>query len=146
MTVTQTVDWRTPEMQLVLNSIQARQLRTPRLALAAALTLGVVLLALTGQPLLLIAAAVLTASHAWITRTHRQRLQQAAQASGLTTYHLTEDGTLHIQNHLGQYEIPAGLRGRTHRYPQAITIQYAGNSTLTIPDGPVRTALERSHP
>ncbi|NTY00189.1 hypothetical protein [Deinococcus sp. JMULE3] len=140
----QTIDWSTPPAQQILTSVRNSQLLPTRIVLAGTFIVGAAHLALTGRPLILIAATLLLALHLWTTHTHATRQRHAAHASGPTTYQLSDDGTLHVHNNLGQFRIPASERQRTRRYPQAITVTYAGHSTLTLPNGPVRTALE--HP
>ena len=140
----QTIDWSTPHAQHILTSVRNRRLLPARIILTVTLITALLHLALTGTPALLIAATLLLALHLWTTHTHATRQRHAAHASGPPTYQLSDDGTLHVHNNLGQFRIPASERQRTRRYPQAITVTYAGHSTLTLPNGPVRTALE--HP
>ena len=151
MTVVQTVDWRTPEAQAVAVAAYRQRDRgrriSPGVALLLLLALGMVNLFASRLPWLLIAAALVGAFMLCVDAFVIRRLLRLAAGSGLTTYWLdSEASLLHIDNALGRFQLPLNLIRRQLPGPQALTLEYAERSTITIPNGPVRTALERSHP
>lgn len=148
----QTVDWADPAIQgEYLRLHRQDQWQTSRASLVA-LTL-----------LALIGVFQLVSAHTWVwlilagagpglmllrVQVVLTRLRSFLPATdGLTRYRL-EDRALHIQNAAGSYEIPLGQMKRLRSYPAGIVVQYAGTSSFTLPDGPLRRDLERrlKHP
>ncbi len=143
----QTVDWADPAVQDgYLRLHRQDQWRTSRASLTA--------LAL----LTLLGAFQLVIFHTWVwlivagaglglillrVQVTLARLRSFLPATGGLTRYRLEDRTLHIQNAAGDHEIPLGQMNKFRSYPAAIVVQYAGTSTFTLPDGPLRRDLER---
>jgi hypothetical protein len=141
----QTVNWSEPATHAALLALHRREaLRGSRFTLATlALLLGIgVFQAVSAQNwLILLGAALVVALIARRIRLALARLSVAAQAGGTTHYHLSGD-VLHVQNTLGTFQIPLALMERVHAHPGGLIVVYAGQSVLTIPNGPLRRALE----
>ncbi|MGY2894666.1 hypothetical protein [Deinococcus sp. UYEF24] len=141
----QSVDWAEPTALKTLTALHRqngwRTSRVPLTALALLAAIGVFQLLTAHTWLFLIAAVLLALLMVVRVQVTAVRLGRAAKTSGTTRYRL-EDQTLHLQNALGQFQIPLGLMERVHSYPAGIIVTYAGTSAFTLPDGPVRRELE----
>ena len=143
----QTVDWADPAVQgqyLRLHRRNGWQTSRVSLVALALLTLIGVFQVLSAHTwLYLIAAAAVLVLILLRLRVALARLQGFLPVSnGLTRYRL-EDRALHIENSAGNYEIPLSAINGVRSYPAGIVVQYAGTSSFTLPDGPVRRDLER---
>ncbi|WP_415791751.1 hypothetical protein [Deinococcus saxicola] len=148
MTIQQTVDWASPDGQLLVASVyrqmQRRVLRWPLLALALLTVIGIVWVVYYRNIFFLLAAALLGLLVWWNTRRSLSRVLMTARNSGVTEFRLDqENGALHIVNAQGSFRLPLTSMGGVSRYQGALCVQYRDNATLMIPDGPVRTVLER---
>ena len=141
----QTVDWADPAALKTLTTLHCqdgwRRSRVPLIALVLLTAIGVFQLLAAHTWLYLIAAVLLALLMFLRVQVMAARLSRAAGASGVTRYRL-EGKVLHLQNALGQFQIPLGLMERVHSYPAGIIVTYAGTSAFTLPDGPVRRELE----
>ncbi|WP_407569208.1 hypothetical protein [Deinococcus altitudinis] len=142
----QRVDWADPEALNMLTGLHRqdgwRTGRAPLIALVLLAAIGVVQLLIAHTWLYLIAAALLALLMFLRVQVMAARLGRAAGASGVTSYRL-EGQTLHLQNALGQFQIPLGLMENVRSYPAGMIVTYAGTSAFTLPEGPVRRELER---
>ena len=143
----QTVDWADPAVQgQYLRLHRQDQWRTSRASLVT-----VTLLALIG-------VFQLVSAHTWVwlivagvglglivlrVQVVLTRLRSFLPATGGLTRYCLEDRALHIQNSAGDHEILLSQMNRLRSYPAAIVVQYAGTSSFTLPDGPLRRDLER---
>ncbi|OLV15400.1 MULTISPECIES: hypothetical protein [Deinococcus] len=148
MTIQQTVDWASPDGQLLVASVyrqmQRRILRGPLIALALLTIIGVIWAVYYRNIFFLLAAAALGLFVWWNARRSMAQVLLTARNSGVTEFRLDqEDSTLHIVNAQGSFRLPLTKMGGVTRYQGALSVQYGGNATMMIPDGPVRTALER---
>lgn len=148
MSIRQSVDWASPDGQLLVASVyrqmQRRVLRWPLIALALLTVIGMVWAVYYRNIFFLLAAAVLGLLVWWNTRRSLSGVLTTARNSGVTEFRLDqEDGALHIVNAQGSFRLPLSKMGGVTRYDGALSVQYGGNATMMIPDGPVRTALER---
>ena len=142
----QTVDWADPAVQDgYLRLHRQDQWQTSRASLMVVPLLAVMgvlwgVSAHTWGWLLAAGAALgLTLLRIRVVLTRLRRLLPTV--GGLTRYRL-EDRALHIQNAAGDHEILLSQMNRVRSYPAGIVVQYAETSTFTLPDGPVRQALE----
>lgn len=147
MTAEQTVDWADSEVQSVYLRLHHQdQWRTSRASLVTVALLaliGVFQLVSAHTWVWLLAAVALLGLVVLRVQVVLARLRRFLPATdGLTRYRL-EDRTLHIQNAAGDHEILLSQMNRPRSYPEGIVVQYAGASTFTLPDGPVRRDLER---
>lgn len=148
MSIRQSVDWASLDGQLLVASVyrqmQRRVLRWPLIALALLTVIGMVWAVYYRNIFFLLAAAVLGLLVWWNTRRSLSGVLMTARNSGVTEFRLDqEDGALHIVNAQGSFRLPLSKMGGVTRYDGALSVQYGGNATMMIPDGPVRTALER---
>ncbi|CAM4452620.1 hypothetical protein [Deinococcus marmoris] len=148
MSIRQSVDWASPDGQLLVASVyrqmQRRVLRWPLIALALLTVIGMVWAVYYRNIFFLLAAAVLGLLVWWNARRSMAQVLTTARNSGVTEFRLDqEDGALHIVNAQGSFRLPLSKMGGVTRYQGALSVQYGGNATMMIPDGPVRTALER---
>ncbi|GGO32261.1 hypothetical protein [Deinococcus humi] len=148
MTIRQSVDWASPDGQLLAASVyrqmQRRILRGPLIALALLSVVGVIWTVYFHNVFFLLAAAMLGLLVWWNARRSLSQVLMAARNSGVIEFRLDqESGTLHIVNAQGSFHLPLARMGGVTRYHGALSVQYGGNATMMIPDGPVRTALER---
>lgn len=148
MSIRQSVDWASPDGQLLVASVyrqmQRRVLRWPLIALALLTVIGMVWAVYYRNIFFLLAAAVLGLLVWWNARRSMAQVLTTARNSGVTEFRLDqEDGALHIVNAQGSFRLPLSKMGGVTRYDGALSVQYGGNATMMIPDGPVRTALER---
>lgn len=148
MSIRQSVDWASPDGQLLVASVyrqmQRRVLRWPLIALALLTVIGMVWAVYYRNIFFLLAAAVLGLLVWWNAHRSMAQVLTTARNSGVTEFRLDqEDGALHIVNAQGSFRLPLSKMGGVIRYDGALSVQYGGNATMMIPDGPVRTALER---
>ncbi|MFK7604380.1 hypothetical protein ACI3L1_19525 [Deinococcus sp. SM5_A1] len=148
MTIRQTVDWASPNGQLLVASVyrqmQRRVLRWPLLALGLLTVIGIVWIVYYRNIFFLLAAALLGLLVWWNTRRSLSRVLMTARDSGVTEFRLDqENSVLHIVNAQGSLRLPLTSMGEVTRYQGALCVQYGDNATMMIPDGPVRTVLER---
>ena len=141
----QSVDWADPVALNTLTTLHRqdgwRTSRAPLIPLALLAAIGVFQLLAAHTWLYLIAAALLALLMFVRVQVTAARLGRAAKTSGTTRYRL-EGQVLHLQNALGQFQIPLGLMERVHSYPAGIIVTSAGTSAFTLPDGPVCRELE----
>lgn len=148
MSIQQAVDWASPDGQLLAASVyrqmQRRVLRGPLIALGVLTVIGLLWAVYFHSVFFLLAAAVLGVLVWWNTRRGMAQVLTTARNSGVTEFRLEDgDGTLHIVNAQGSYRLPLTKMGDVTRYDGALSVRYGGDSTMIIPDGPVRAALER---
>lgn len=148
MSIQQTIDWAAPDGQLlaarVYRQMQRKVLWWPLLALGLLAVIGVIWVVYYRNVFFLVAAALLGLLMWWNARRSLAQVLTTARNSGVTEFRLDQDtGTLHIINAQGTYRLPLTKMGDVTRYHGALSVRYGGNSTMMIPDGPVRTALER---
>lgn len=142
----QTVDWADPAVQESFLRLHRRDgwqtSRASLVALALLTLIGVFQVLSAHTWLYLIAAAAglgLMLLRIQLVLARLRRL--LPHADGITRYRL-QDRTLHIRNTAGEYQIPLAQMTRFRPYPGGLIVQYAGSSTFTLPDGPVRRDLE----
>ena len=148
MNIRQSVDWASPDGQLLAASVyrqmQRRILRGPLIALALLSVVGVIWTVYFHNVFFLLSAAALGLLMWWNARRSLSRVLITARNSGVTEFLLDqESGTLHIVNAQGSFRLPLSTMGHVTRHHGALSVQYGGGATMMIPDGPVRTALER---
>ncbi|QLG10295.1 hypothetical protein HLB42_05560 [Deinococcus sp. D7000] len=148
MSVGQSIDWASPDGQLLVASVyrqmQRRLLRGPLIALALLSVVGAIWAVSFHNVFFLLAAAVLGLLVWWNARRSLAQVLRTARNSGVTEFRLDqEEGALHIINAQGRFRLPLSQLGGVTRYHGALSVRYGGGATMVIPDGPVRTALER---
>lgn len=148
MSVQQSVDWSTDEAQAILRRMhRSYGLRHKLLVLLlflVLLALGVARTLIFHQPLILILTVLLMVGLAYWMNAAVQGSLRAARASGLTHYHLEEaEPVIHIRNDLGEFRIAFAEIDRISVLPGRLLVNYAGQSQMTLPDGPVASELQR---
>ncbi|CAM3537041.1 hypothetical protein [Deinococcus frigens] len=147
MSIRQTVDWASPDGQLLAASVyrqmQRRLLRAPLIALVLLTVIGILWVVYYRSVFFLLAAALLGLLVWWNARRSLTQVLTTARNNGVTEFQLDQEtGTLHIANAQGSSRLPLTRMGHVTRYQGGLSVRY-GDATLMIPDGPVRTALER---
>ncbi|MDV6376420.1 hypothetical protein [Deinococcus arenicola] len=148
MTIQQSIDWASPDGQVlaerVYRQMQNKVMWWPLLALGLVSIIGVVWVVYYRNAIFLALAAALGLFMWWNARRSLQQVLTTARNSGVTQFQLNQDtGVLHIINAHGTYQLPLTKLGQTTRYHGALSVRYGEGGTMMIPDGPVRTALER---
>ena len=147
MSASQSVDWASESGQNILRRLHRQSLlrrdRITFLVLVVLFFVSLVHLLLSGESLLLWLAGACTGAVLLRIYLELNRAVRAAKLIGLSHYRLDDEDVLHLQNALGEFRLPLTQIDRFTSLPAGVVLDYAGQSRMNLPAGPVASELQR---
>ena len=146
MSASQSVDWASESGQNILRRLHRQSLlrrdRITFLVLVVLFFVSLVHLLLSGESLLLWLAGACTGAVLLRIYLELNRAVRAAKLIGLSHYRLDDEDVLHIQNSFGEFRLPLTQIDRFTSLPAGVVLDYAGQSRMNLPAGPVASELQ----